>query len=242
MRAVITAGGFVDDAFAAAAGARIKALAPIRNRTMLDRAIGAIAGCGIADIALIGAPEVQATCDGRVRGIDARESGSENVLLALNAWPDDEPLLYLTSDMPYITVEALRAFIERTPPNALSMPLTEYDAFVQRFPDAPPFGITLAGERVVNGGAFIIPAGARDRITKLATTMFEARKAPWKMATLVGPLFLLRFALKRLSIADLERQAQRILGIPAVGVRNAAPELAYDADVVEEYRYACERE
>ena len=58
----------------------------------------------------------------------------------------------------------------------------------RRFPDAPPFGITLAGERVVNAGVFHIPAGARARIRKLATTMFEARKAPWKMASVAGPL------------------------------------------------------
>jgi hypothetical protein len=121
------------------------------------------------------------------------------------------------------------------------MPLTEHDDFVRRFPDSPPFGITLAGERIVNGGTFVIPAGALERVEHLAATMFDARKAPWQMAKLAGPMFLLRFAMKRLSIAELERRAELLLEIPAIGIRHAAPELAYDADIVEEYLYACER-
>jgi hypothetical protein len=32
-----------------------------------------------------------------------------------------------------------------------------------------------------------------------------------------------------------------LLGIPAHAVRNAPPELAYDVDVLEEYRYAIAR-
>lgn len=242
MRAVITAGGIVDEAYARIAGARIKALAAVRGRTMLDRAIDAAAACGAREIAVVGAPDVEAVCDGRVRTIRAAESGAQNVLLALRAWPDDEPLLYLTSDMPYLTPASLRDFVERAAPGTLAMPLTDHDAFVRRFPAAPPFGITLAGERVVNGGAFVLPAGARAAIERLATTMFDARKAPWRMATLVGPAFLVRFAMRRLSVHDVEMRAQRVLGFRAAAVRDAAPELAYDADTAEEFAYALERD
>lgn len=120
MRAVITAGGVVDDAYAALAGARIKALALVRGRTMLDRAIDAAAACGVRDVAVVGAPEIAAACDGRARIVAGGASGAENVLRALRAWDDGEPLLYLTSDMPYITATrcaiSSRAFpAERSP-------------------------------------------------------------------------------------------------------------------------------
>lgn len=241
MRAVITAGGVVDDAYAALAGARIKALALVRGRTMLDRAIDAAVACGVRDVAVVGAPEIAAACDGRARIVAGGASGAENVLRALRAWDDGEPLLYLTSDMPYITGDALRDFVARVPGGTLAMPLTEFAAFERRFPNAPPFGITLRGERVVNGGAFLIPAGARERITHLATTMFDARKAPWRMAGIVGPLFLVQFALRRLSVDALEEHARRVLDVPAIAVRGAAPELAYDADTAPEFAYALER-
>lgn len=240
MRAVITAGGVVDDAYAALAGVRIKALAQIRGRTMLDRAIDAAAACGVQDVAVIGAPEIGVACDGRAQFVMGGASGAENVLRALRAWDDSEPLLYLTSDMPYLTADALRDFVARVPSGTLAMPLTEFDAFERRFPDAPTFGITLRGERVVNGGAFVIPAGARERITQIATAMFDARKAPWRMAGIVGPLFLVQFALRRLSVGALEEHARRVLDVPAIAVRGASPDLAYDADTAPEFAYALE--
>jgi hypothetical protein len=52
-------------------------------------------------------------------------------------------------------------------------------------------------------------------------------------------MVLLRFALRRLSVADLEALATRTLQIPARAVRGCAPELAYDADLQLEYAYAC---
>ena len=91
---------------------------------------------------------------------------------------------------------------------------------------------------MVNGGVFHIPAGAHTRIEMLAARLFDARKAPWRMASLVGVSFLVRFALRALSIAELETHAQRVLGIPAAAVRDCAPELAYDIDTLAEFRYA----
>ena len=243
MIAVVTAGGRVDGEYASAAGTTVKALAPVRGETMLARVTDALRGAGIGRIALVGGGEVRAACDDDVRFVDESASGAENVLRALSAWPDDdEPLLYATSDMPYVTAEAVRDFVDRAPADALAIALCDHGAFVNRFPGAPPFGIALAGERVVNGGVFRIPAGARSAVARLAAELFDARKRPWRMAGLVGPLALLRFALGRLSVADLEAMAQRLLGVRGVAVRGCAPELGFDADGAAEYRYACSRD
>jgi hypothetical protein len=142
--------------------------------------------------------------------------------------------------MPFITPPAVRAFIEATPSGTLALPLTEWRDFVQRFPAAPPFGITLAGEKVVNGGVFAVPAGAAPNIEMFARRFFDARKSPLAMARLTGPLLLVQFLVKRLSVAQLQTHAQRLLGVPARAVRAAPAELAYDVDVLEEYRYAIE--
>ena len=244
MKAVITAGGPIEGEYAELAGTRVKALAHVRGATMLDRTIESLHEAGIERIAIVGNRDVRHSVDGRVEKIvDDAGSGAKNVLGALDAWPDDgEPLLYLTCDMPYVSAEALRSFLARVPSDTLAMPLTEIDDFTRRFPGAPPFGITLAGERVVNGGVFHIPPGARARIRSFATALFDARKAPWRMATITGPTLLLKFALKRLSIPDLEARARDVLDTNVAAVRNCPPELAYDADTVDEYRYAIEHE
>jgi GTP:adenosylcobinamide-phosphate guanylyltransferase len=241
VKAVITAGGRVQGAFASQAGTNVKALAPIRGATMLDRMIEALRSNGARRIAVVGGDEIRAACDGRVeRVIDEAPSGSENMLRALHAWPDDgERLVYATSDLPYVTSSAVAAFLARVPQGTLAIALSGYDAFCRRFPGAPPFGITLAGERIVNGGLFTVPSGSVERITAIASGFFDARKRPWRMASLVGPAMLFKFLLRRLSVADLESRALRVLAVPATAIRNCAPELAYDVDTFEEYEYAC---
>ena len=48
------------------------------------------------------------------RVIPEKPRGSENIIAALRAWPDHrEPLIYATSDMPYVGVEAVADFITR---------------------------------------------------------------------------------------------------------------------------------
>lgn len=240
--AVITAGGRVDDAFAGEIGTPVKALAPFRGSTFLELTIDALRRAGIERIAVVGGAEVAAACKHRVeRVIGESPSGAENLRSALRAWEPAAPLLYLTSDMPFITANAVRAFIDAVPAQTLALPLTEFGDFQKRFPGAPPFGITLAGERVVNGGAFVIPAGAQERIAHVAAQFFDARKSPLRMARLTGAALLLQFLFRRLSVRGLETHAQRLLGIPARAVRGAPPELAYDVDLLDEYRYARER-
>lgn len=237
--AVVTAGGRVSGDFADALGTQVKALAPFRNATFLQLTIDALRGAGVERIAVVGGGEVRVACNGTVeRFIDETGDGAENLRRALHAWEPGQPLLYLTSDMPFIDASALTAFIERVPEGTLALPLAEWDEFVRRFPGCPPFGISLAGEKVVNGGAFVIPPNAHDRIERFATRLFDARKSVWRMAQLTGPTLLLQFVFKRLGIAQLEAHARRLLGIPASAVRNAPPELAYDVDLLQEYRYA----
>jgi hypothetical protein len=143
--------------------------------------------------------------------------------------------------MPYVTDLAIRDFVSRVPEKTIAISLSERDAFVRRFPHAPPFGITLAGESVVNGGCFLLPPASATAVVDYATKLFEARKAPWKMVGMVQPMALIKFAIGRLSVADVERVAYRIVGFASRGIRNCAPELAYDADTATEYRYACEQ-
>ncbi len=240
MRAVITAGGRIDGAFAAEAGSSVKALAPVRGATMLRRIIEALRGAGASRIAVVGGDEVRAACEADVdRIVTEGPSGSENILRALRAWPDDgDTLLYATSDLPYVSAAAIEAFIAQVPAGVLALPLADAEHYARRFPGAPPFGITLAAERVVNGGVFVVPPGSAERIAGVAARFFDARKRPWQMAGLVSPWVLLRFLLRRVSVGDLETLASRTLSVPALAIRRCAPELAFDCDTAAEYEYA----
>jgi MobA-like NTP transferase domain len=239
MRAVITAGGTLDGAFADATGTPIKALAPFGTRTLLDIAFEACAHAGIDGVAVIGGAEVRAHLAGAdVRVIDAADDGGTNVLRALDAWPG-ERFAYLTSDLPFADGAGLHDLIARSAPYALTMGLTTLDAYTARFPGSPPHAVALRGERVVNAGAFVLAPEALEPVRALATRFFDARKSLFALARLLGPALCLRFLTKRLAVGDVEAHARRVLGIPVSALRDADPGLCYDIDTLEDYRYAC---
>ena len=238
IHAVITAGGRVDGDFAAAIGSPIKALAPLGGATLLDRSIDAARGAGVARIAVVGGSEVRAHCDARVeKVIDAAENGGENILRALDAWPG-EPLLFLTSDIPFVEAGALRGFLERSAAYAITMPLAAAHAYATRFPGAPEHTVALGGERVANGNTFYLAPAAIDPVRSWATRFFAARKSLIGMAVLLGPALLLRFATRSLTLGAIERKASRTLGVSAAAIRDADPGLCYDVDTLDDYRYA----
>lgn len=240
--AVITAGAPIQEPFASAAGTRFKALIKIGGTPLIERTISSLRDAGIERIAVVAGDEVAAVCAPLVHHVIPASTkgnpGAINQWLALNAWEFEAPLLYATCDMPFIHADSVRWFLENVQPRAVCMALTEVGDFRKRFPEAPPFGITLGGERVVNGGLFAIPACASHLVEALAIALFNARKSPLKMAKIAGWSILLRFVVRNLGIGDLEYRAQQLLGIPARAIRNAPPELAYDIDTLAEYEYA----
>jgi GTP:adenosylcobinamide-phosphate guanylyltransferase len=238
VNAVITAGGLVGGEFARTIGSDVKALAPLGGSTLLDLAIDAARGAGAENIAVVGGSAVRARCSSRIeRVVEAAEDGGENVLRALAAW-EHGPLLYLTSDLPFVTSQSVIAFWERSAGYALTMPLARAEDYERRFPAAPAHLIELGGERVANGNVFCIGTDAVEPVRAWATQFFAARKSKLAMATLLGPELLLRYLVGKLTIAAIERKAQCTLGFPVAAIRDAAPELCYDVDTLEEYLYA----
>jgi hypothetical protein len=214
-------------------------LAGIGGLTMLERAIAAARAVGAERIAVIGGDEVRERCGALVdRVIAEHSSGAENVRRALAAFEGD--VVYLSSDLPFINGSALEEFLDRVPPGMIAMPLADAAAYESRFPNAPAHATVIGGERVANGSAFMIPAGAARRITQVSQQFFDARKSLLRMATLLGPQLLFKFALRQLRIADIERRASAVLSVPARAIRDCAPELCYDIDDLDDYRYACE--
>jgi len=238
VNAVITAGGLVDGDFARALGTDVKALAQLGGSTMLDLAIDAARGAGVGKLAVIGGDAVRMHCRDRVdRVVDAAADGGENVLRALAAW-EDAPLLYLTSDIPFVTAQAVKRFAQRSAGFGMTMPLAAHDAYVHCFPNAPEHVIKLGGERVANGNVFFIASEAIGPIRLWATRFFSARKSKLAMARLLGPGLLLRFVLGKLTIRAIEAKAENTLGFSVAAIRDSDPEICYDVDTYEEYVYA----
>lgn len=238
MIAAITAGGRADDAFARAMGVSVKALAIVSDVTLLDRAIEAARGAGARRIVVIGGAEVRAHCEERVDAVvDESVDGAENVRRAIASCAD-EPLLLSSSDMPFVTPEALADFVTRARWFDLALPLAEGVEYERTYPNAPPHVTALGADRVANGNLVYFGPGVAARAIVQAQRFFDARKSLVRMAALLGPTLLLRFLTRTLRIAHVEARGRQVLGLDVRAIRAASPSLCFDVDSIDDYRYA----
>jgi molybdopterin-guanine dinucleotide biosynthesis protein A len=236
--AAITAGGWVEGAFAALIGSDVKALAPIGDRLLIDAAIESAKAAGAARIVVVGNATVRAHCGERVdEVVDAVADGRENLRRALFA-ARGEDLLLLTSDLPFITGDALDDFLSRRGDADIAMPLAEASEYEARFPGAADHATAIGNARVVNASVFFFRGDVVERVEPVSQQFFEARKNLTRMAALTGPVLLMKYLTGSLQIEDVERRAEGVFGVKARAVRNASPLLCYDVDTIDDYRYA----
>ncbi len=219
----------------------MKALATVKDVTLLQIAIEAARDAGAARVVVVGGPQVRAHCEQRVDGVvDAASDGRENVRRAL-ALPDQhEALLLLASDMPFLRGDDIAAFLKGAGQYDNALPVADVDTYERTFPGAPAHVTRLAGDRVINGSVVYFGPGAAPKASALAQRFFAARKSRLRMAALLGPRLTMRFAMGALRVADVESRAQAF-GFQAGAVRGCAPGLCFDIDGIDDYRYARER-
>ncbi len=255
---VLPAGGRIGGEFADEAGTEVKALIRLGGRTVLERTVVALRATRAMCGALSQSGRIR--CGKRADFVsEARtdvvlpegDSGPENIFRALRylrdnpaagaGTADSRRVLIVTTDLPFLTADALRGFLLACPKTAdICLPVITREAFQKPFPDSVNQYVPLRDGHWTLGCAFLVNADALERSRASIERVFAARKSQLAMALLLGPVFVLRFLLLRLGVPDIERRCARILGCAAAAVHGCAPELAYDIDLPGDYRYAVE--
>jgi len=248
--AILPAAGRISGDFAAEAGAGVKALIELGGRTVLERTIAALRATGrIGRIVVIGPEEV--TAHPAARAADAAlpeggESGPSNIRRGLE-WVRDasgghaDRVLIVTTDLPFITPEAITRFLDACPLDLdICIPLLRREEFEARFPDFPLEYVRLRDGEWTMGCAFLVNPEAIIAHRARIEQVFALRKSQLGMMRLLGPLFIVRFLLKRLTIKDIEQRCLDILGCTGGAIHGCPPELTFDIDLPREYRYAVE--
>ena len=244
--AVLPAGGRIDGEFARIAGAEIKALIPVQGETVLRRTIRVLRETGrVGKIAVVG-PE-EALAEARDAGADAAlpegGSGPENFFRGLD-WLERNGtanrIMIAATDLPFLTADALICFLDACDAKRpeIAVPVVSQAAMEARFPGLPGEYVPLREGNMTTGCVFLVDPDVLRRNRSSIEAIFTARKNQTAMARLLGPGFIFRFLLRRLSAQDIEAQCRRILNCSGAAIRDSAPELAFDIDTPEEYEYA----
>lgn len=244
MHCLILAGGTVgpEDPLYPYTQGRPKALLDMGGRTMLERVVAALhASLFVEDILLVGIPAETLAAAGLAfaRPVNALPDAGGMVanMLAGAAWfrehrPGAEVVLGCSADIPTLTSQVVDEFIEACRPwdKAVYYNFVTREKLERRFPGSRRTYSKLGGLEVAGGDMVIARIDVAERNRDLLEVLTGARKQPWRIASVVGLRMLIKFLFHRVTIADIEATAGRILGAPVKIILDGPPELAMDAD------------
>lgn len=223
MEAIVLGGG--EEAWAVRYGVRSKALVPYRGRPMAEWVLSALAEAGLSSI-YVGenpglSPPPRLT-------LPDRGSMLENLEAALAH--AGARVLVATADIPHLTPEAVRFVLEKAPEAALVYPIVPKEKVEARFPGSRRTYARLKEGTFTGGNLLLLDKALFFQALPLAKRVVALRKKPLALARLIGWDVLLKLLLGRLSLAELEARAERILGVKARALLTPYPEVGVDVD------------
>jgi len=259
--AVILAGGTIPEReadFREASGAHCKSLVPLLGRIMVSYVIEALKGAqGVQRVAVVGPPELQEHPDCTAADLILEESSgrSENLFLALDAFPEARRVLMVTSDTPTVTSEMFDDILEHFPPEVdLGYVVVRGETVLAKFADRLPPPPTETGlqdpnwiimpirdGRFTGTSSLLFNRAAIEKCRTFLKGIFDNREMGHVVRTLrpiLGLPFLIRAGLALrfpalgwlVSVSEVERKLSRGLGLVARSYISPHAELAFDVD------------
>jgi CTP:molybdopterin cytidylyltransferase MocA len=231
-----------DDPVAAAAGVAAKCLTPVGGTPMVVRVVRALQESGCIDTVLLcgpaagilqESPELRQLIDGtRVRWTSPLGSPSASAAAALDALPEDQPVLLTTGDHPLLSPDMVRHFLGEAGAGGLdvAVALAPHDVVQKAYPRTRRTVLKFSDGHYCgcNLFAFLTPRGRG--MVPLWKKVEDQRKRPIRVIGLVGWLAMSLYALGILSLAGAMRRISRQTGMLAGAVSMPFAEAAIDVD------------
>lgn len=226
------------------AGVSCKAFAPVAGRPMIERVLQVLLGhpaIGRIDVALRRGPDIYRevpgltdwAANGSVRIVDPGGSPARTVGHILSELETDRRLLVTTADHALLSTEILDQFLcqgRRAGADACAG-LLPLELLESRYPDMKRTGLRLRDGRYSGCNLFLLRAGPGARSLSSFWQRLEAlRKSPWRMAKAVGPLALLQYGLKLMTLRQALDRIGGKAGARLEPVFLDIPEAAIDVD------------
>lgn len=238
--AIVLAGGETDPEWSAHAGVSQRAMVPVAGMPMYQRVVDALRQVPeIAEILVVGAvPE-----GAGYRVVAPQESLLANVRRGLEA-SQHESVLFATADIPFLTPESVRFFLEASLQSGAALTYAVVPAAVcrEKFPQLSRTTVRLREGEVTGGNLFWARRSVALKELPRLEALHRARKQPLKLAWQLGPGLLLRFVLAQklsprwLGIEDIERRAARMLGVPVKAILTPYAEVGTDIDRLQHWQ------
>ncbi|MFC5849852.1 NTP transferase domain-containing protein [Deinococcus petrolearius] len=234
--AVVLGGGDPGDAFAAAHGVSVKPLIELGGAPMAAHVLHALRDCGhVRRVLYVGpaTPEIEALTDGRVTDHGTLLSNLEAGVEALRAGglSPGERVLVVTADIPMLSAQAVRDVLDAAPVDAaLIYPVVRREVCEAQYPGVKRTYARLRDGTFTGGNLFLLDPALIGQFLPRLRAILAARKAPLRLAGIVGPGMLLGLVTGRLTVEALERRVSDLLGVRACALITPHASIGTDVD------------
>ncbi len=236
--AVVLAGGGANDALARSAGTASKALVPIDGAPMGAYVLSSLRGSGLVPTIVYVGPtddRTRALVDHVVppgrRLVDSLAMGLGAAVALSQA---DDRLMVVTADIPWWTAEGVRSFLEDAPSVDLVYPAVASATAEAAFPGQRRTFVRLRDGRFTGGNALLLSQAAVPALLPVVDRIFSARKAPWRLASLIGLDVLWGLLSGRARLSEIEARVSRLLGLEGRVMVSQDAAIAADIDKPEQ--------
>ena len=227
-----------DDPLAEYTQGRSKALIPIAGKPMIAHVVEALAGSRYIQHFVIVALDPSTGVQFPVPVEYVPDAGGllanteVGVKYAQTHYPDTDAILLSSSDVPTITSAIVDVFIEecfRTD-HELYYSIVERSVMEERFPGSRRSYVHLREGEFAGGDILLIRPSLTLSHRDLWQDLAAARKSPLRQARLLGVWTFVKLIAHRLSIADAERRARKVLAVHGRGIPFPYAEVGMDVD------------
>ncbi|GAW91652.1 nucleotidyltransferase family protein [Calderihabitans maritimus] len=235
--AVVLAGNIGGSKLAECSETESEALIEIGNRFMVDYVVAALKKSSKIGRIIVVGPVVELTElykeEPDITVVSPGKTAVETLKKGVRALNAEGMVLVATCDIPLITAEAIDDFLslcEKRPGADLYYPIVAKESNEKQFPGVKRTYVKLKEGTFTGGNLFLVNSRIIEPCSAKAEEIVSLRKKPLALCRLIGPGFVLKFLLKRLSIKDAEEHFSKLLGIKGVGVISSYPEVGIDVD------------
>ncbi|HOO96322.1 MAG TPA: NTP transferase domain-containing protein [Caldisericia bacterium] len=239
IEAVILGGGGVEDWFAHE-HVKNKGMLEIAGKPMITFTIDALKATeGIENITLIGDNYSDEITSSVTRCLPDSGTLSGNIEQAFRSG-DSEYVLITTSDIPLVTADTFNGVLKSLfeCEKDLSLPVITKEDTENKFPGTKRTYAKLKEGKVKVGNVFLLKRSSYEKIRPIVEETAKRRKSVLKQALQLGVGFLLRLIfVKNVSIPELEKRVEKILGISVQAPILPYPELGVDVDKISDLEF-----
>jgi len=224
------------------AGTSYRAWAPLRGKPMALYIAEALLQSGKVNKVLIVGPKTAVPCQlpAAVEVITAGDTLMSTVTLALEHLGTRQPVVFTTDDIPCLTPDAVKDFVERAEVLGAQVCYTIIPkAAVERdFPAAHRTYVKILDGKFTGGNIFLVDPQVVPQCRKQVEAVFAKRKDILALCKWLGWSFIFKYAIGTLTLAQVEKRASEIFGFKGRAIVTDYAAIGMDVDKIDDWYLA----